>query len=382
MIILAASFHLLNFQCGLFICAGIVMRFLKTINRNKNNLLRKIKKTVLLCLIRTIRTRDAFEPVKARNILILRLDDKIGDMVVTTGTAFKLAEKGYRVSVLTGPVCGQLLHNCDYFDQIIQYKNRMSLDLLHAQKFDVVIDFDDVQDYERLKLAWLMRRSHHVGFNKNLPGIYNASIRYLDAEKHITERHKRVLALFDIHETSFHYKLGYCAKEQNRVKNALNITNNDIVVSVNPFSGATDKDFSEEQVISLIYFIHSINPEIKVVVIGQSNKVRSFSAHGALIMSESTINTAVEIVRISDAVVSTDTSIVHIANALNRPLVALYNKRKLKDTGLIGYKTWAPNYPQGNQIVVENDYISHCSINTIFPAVETAIRAASMLKLP
>ncbi|MHC2594481.1 glycosyltransferase family 9 protein [Pantoea sp. X85] len=358
------------------------MRFLKTINRNKNNLLRKIKKTVLLCLIRTIRTRDAFEPVKARNILILRLDDKIGDMVVTTGTAFKLAEKGYRVSVLTGPVCGQLLHNCDYFDQIIQYKNRMSLDLLHAQKFDVVIDFDDVQDYERLKLAWLMRRSHHVGFNKNLPGIYNASIPYLDAEKHITERHKRVLALFDIHETSFHYQLGRCVKEQNRVKNALRITDSDIVVSVNPFSGATDKDFSEEQVISLIYFIHSINPEIKVVVIGQSNKVRSFSAHGALIMSESTINTAVEIVRISDAVVSTDTSIVHIANALNRPLVALYNKRKLKDTGLIGYKTWAPNYPQGNQIVVENDYISHCSINTIFPAVETAIRAASMLKLP
>lgn len=358
------------------------MRFLKTINRNKNNLLRKIKKTVLLCLIRTIRTRDAFEPVKARNILILRLDDKIGDMVVTTGTAFKLAEKGYRVSVLTGPVCGQLLHNCDYFDQIIQYKNRMSLDLLHAQKFDVVIDFDDVQDYERLKLAWLMRRSHHVGFNKNLPGIYNASIRYLDAEKHIIERHKRVLALFDIHETSFHYQLGRCVKEQNRVKNALRITDSDIVVSVNPFSGATDKDFSEEQVISLIYFIHSINPEIKVVVIGQSNKVRSFSAHGALIVSESTINTAVEIVRLSDAVVSTDTSIVHIANALNRPLVALYNKRKLKDTGLIGYKTWAPNYPQGNQIVVENDYISHCSINTIFPAVETAIRAASMLKLP
>lgn len=356
------------------------MRFLKTINRNKNNLFRKIKKTALLCLIRNRPARQHFEPIHARKILLLRLDDKIGDMVVTTGTAFKLAEKGYRVSVLTGPVCGQLLQNCDYLDQVIQYKNRMSLDLLCAQNFDVVIDFDDVQDYERLKLAWLMRRSHHVGFNKNLPGIYNASIRYFDAEKHITERHKRVLALFDINESSFDYQLGHCVKEQNRVKNVLQITNSDIVVSVNPFSGATDKDLSEDQVISLIHFIHSINPEIKVVVIGQSNKVRSFSAHGAFIMPESTINTAIEIVRISDTVVSTDTSIVHIANALNRPLVALYNKRKLKDTGLIGYKIWAPNYPQGDQIVVENDYISHCSISKIFPAVEAAIEAASVLK--
>ncbi|WP_455821293.1 glycosyltransferase family 9 protein [Pseudomonas cerasi] len=58
-------------------------------------------------------------------------------------------------------------------------------------------------------------------------------------------------------------------------------------------------------------------------------------------------STAIEIVRISDIVVSTDTSIVHIANALNRSLIALHNKRKLKDTGMPGYKIWAPNFPPG-----------------------------------
>lgn len=359
---------------------GNFMLSLKAINRNKNILLRKIKKTALLCLIRTLRSRQTFEPDNARNILLLRLDDKIGDMVVTTGTAFMLAEKGYRVSVLTGPVCGQLLQNCDYFDQVIPYKNRMSLDQLCAQNFDVVIDFDDVEDFERLKLAWRMRRSHHVGFNKKLPGIYHPSIPYLDAEQHITERHKRVLALFNIHNTAFHYQLGHCITEHNKVTNALQMIKSDIVVSINPFSGGPDKDFSEEQVISLIHFIHSINAKIKVVVIGQNSKVGQFSANGALIVPESTINTAIEIVRLSDVVVSTDTSIVHIANALNRPLVALYNKRKLKDTGLPGYKIWGPNYPQGNQIVVENDHISDYSISTIFPAVETAIRAAGALK--
>ncbi|AVF38141.1 glycosyltransferase family 9 protein [Rahnella sikkimica] len=169
------------------------MQFLKSFNRNKNKFFREIKKKTLLSFLRTQRSRSSFELSKVRNILLLRLDDKIGDMVVTTGTAYLLAKQGYRVSVLTGPVCGQMLKNCDYLDHIIQYKNRMSLDALNAQNFDVIIDFDDVLDYERLSLAWRMKHSHHIGFNKNIPALYNPSISYLDAEKHITERRKRVL---------------------------------------------------------------------------------------------------------------------------------------------------------------------------------------------
>ncbi|ORM67831.1 glycosyltransferase family 9 protein [Pantoea rwandensis] len=349
------------------------MQFLKAINRNKNVLLRKIKKVMLHSFLKTQRRQRHFDPENVRHILLLRLDDKIGDMVVTTGTAFLLTEQGYRVSVLTGPVCAQMLKKCDYLDQVILYKNRMSLDDLSAQNFDVIVDFDDVQDYERLKLAWRMRRSHHVGFNKNLPGIYNLCISYLDAEKHIIERHKRVLELFNIYKNEFQYQLGKCLHEQDRVKGALNFTPEDVIVSVNPYSGAQDKDFSEEQVVSLIHFIQSVNPAIKVVIVGQENKVRKYNKFGAVIVPESTINTAIEIVRLSSLVVSTDTSIVHIANALNRPLISIYNKRKLKDTGLPGYKIWAPNYPLGKQVIVEGAYIGKSPINQVFPMIEAAL---------
>jgi ADP-heptose:LPS heptosyltransferase len=351
----------------------IFMQFLKTINRSKNALFRKIKKTTLHSFLRTQRRHNHFDPKNVRNILLLRLDDKIGDMVVTTGTAFLLAEQGYRVSVLTGPVCAQMLNKCDYLDQVILYKNRMSLDGLSAQNFDVIIDFDDVQDYERLKLAWRMRRSHHVGFNKNLPGIYNLCFNYLDAEQHITKRHNLVLGLFNIHEGEFKYQLGQCNHEQRKVKDAISFSPEDIIVSVNPYSGAQDKDFLEEQVVSLINFIRSLNPKIKVVIVGQASKVQHYNAFGAVTVPESTINTAIEIVRLSRLVVSTDTSIVHIANALNRPLISVYNKRKLKDTGLPGYKIWAPNYPLGKQVIVEGDHIGKSPISQLFPMIEAEL---------
>lgn len=351
------------------------MKFLKVINSKKNNLFRKIKKLLLVSFIKTRKAHRHFDPDEVRSILLLRLDDKIGDMVVTTGTASILAERGYRVSVLTGPICCQMLGNCTYLEQVIPYRNRMSLAEIKALKFDVVIDFDDVEDYERLNLAWRLKNSHHIGFNKKLPAIYNPSISFLNSEQHITERHKQVLALFNIHKDVFEYRLGFCSDEKNKVINTLSFIQGDTIVSINPFSGAQDKDFSKEQVISLIRFIHTLDPMIKVVIIGQTSKIQLFSKYGAYIVPESTINTAIEIVRISDVVVSTDTSIVHIANALNRPLVSVYNRRALKDTGLLGYKIWAPNYALGRQIVVEDSHISSCSLNLIFPEVEGAVRA-------
>lgn len=52
-----------------------------------------------------------------------------------------------------------------------------------------------------------------------------------------------------------------------------------------------------------------------------------------LYLTDSNINSAVEVVRHCDLVITPDTSIVHIARVFDKPM-AVYNKRKLKDTGL------------------------------------------------
>ncbi|MBP2169137.1 ADP-heptose:LPS heptosyltransferase [Erwinia toletana] len=351
------------------------MSFLRKINRTKNNFLREIKKSALISFLKTQRFERTFDPLAVRKVLLLRLDDKIGDMVVSTGTAHLLAERGYHVSVLTGPLCCEMLRNCPYLDKVILYKKRMSLNELRAEKFDVVIDVDDVHDFERLKLAWRLKARHHVGFNKNGLNIYNIPIEYLNEEQHITERHKKILRLFNVDADIIPYRLGTSHDERNRIEHNLDYSNSDIIIAINPFSGAEDKDFSAGQIIELIAFIHSLNPAIKVVMIGQTKKVQSFADQGAYVMQNSTINTAIETVRISDVVVSTDTSIVHIANAINRQLVSIYNKRKLKDTGLSGYKIWAPNYERATQIVIEDAQVSDYVISNAFPFIKAAVEA-------
>ncbi len=110
-------------------------------------------------------------------------------------------------------------------------------------------------------------------------------------------------------------------------------------VAINPFTGSEDKDFSREQVVTLIDALHSLPFPVKVIMIGQSAKIASPALENVVVVENSTINSAVEIVRCSDL-----RSRLHCAyfRALDKPLIAVYNKRKLKDTGLPCYKFGPP----------------------------------------
>ena len=89
-----------------------------------------------------------------------------------------------------------------------------------------------------------------------------------------------------------------------------------------------------------------------------------------LYIADSTINSAVEVIRSCDLVITPDTSIVHIARAFDKPMVAVYNKRKLKDTGLPGYHIWAPGYDKARQIVCEEANVADVAIESVWPVIK------------
>lgn len=63
--------------------------------------------------------------------------------------------------------------------------------------------------------------------------------------------------------------------------------------------------------------------------------------------------------------ITADTAIVHIARAFDKPMVVVYNKRKLKDTGLPGYTIWAPGYI-ARQIVCEETNVADMTIDAVW----------------
>ncbi|CAM3970557.1 glycosyltransferase family 9 protein [Serratia silvae] len=350
------------------------------ITRNKNVVLRKLKLQLLLawCNWSKKKNGENFDWVNAKKILLLRLDDKIGDMVVATGAIKKLADAGHKVSVLSGPACANLLSGLQYVTKCYLYRRRASLSVLKKENFDVVIDFDDVTTYERCRLIHKLGAKHVIGFNKNFFSMYDTSIDFLDAEKHVTERHKRVLRLLGVGCEEYSYALKPTSVSIDKVDAALAELYYDYLIAVNPFTGSEDKDFSHAQIVNIVDFINSLNINVQVLLIGQETKVASLNITECIYIPGSTVNTAVEIVKRADLIISPDTSVVHMACAFNKRLVAIYNQRKLKDTGLPGHVIWSPNYDNAVQLVTDQMNVSDVPIELITQRIGEQI--AKMVK--
>lgn len=347
------------------------MRIVKQFTRKKNAFFREIKFNLINYRYRNKSARQPFNSAKIQHVLLLRLDDKVGDMVVTTGCAKLLADRGYKVSVLTGPVCKQMLAGADFLEQVYLYQPRMPLNALRAAGFDAVVDFDDVKTYERFKLLADLRPGCVIGFNKQEYKLYDHSIPFLDNSSHISARYKAVARLFGIEHPHYHYHLPGDAFERERVKTLLaQHKGSQLCIAINPFTASTDKDFCRHQVSALIERLYTLPYKISVVMVGHSEKIRQLNLETALHLPDSNINSAVEIVRHCDLVITADTAIVHIARAFDKPMVAVYNKRKLKDTGLPGYTIWAPGYDKARQIVCEETNVADMTIDAVWPAIK------------
>lgn len=352
------------------------MRIVKQFTRKKNAFFREIKFNLINYRYRNKSARQPFNTAKIQHVLLLRLDDKVGDMVVTTGCAKLLADRGYKVSVLTGPVCKQMLAGADFLEQVYLYQPRMALNALRTAGFDAVVDFDDVKTYERFKLLADLRLGCVIGFNKQEYKLYDHSIPFLDSSSHISARYKAVARLFGIEHPHYHYHLPGDAFERERVKTLLaQHKGSQLCIAINPFTASTDKDFCRHQVSALIERLYTLPYKISVVMVGHSEKIRQLNLETALHLPDSNINSAVEIVRHCDLVITADTAIVHIARAFDKPMVAVYNKRKLKDTGLPGYTIWAPGYDKARQIVCEETNVADMTIDAVWPAIKAQVDA-------
>lgn len=334
------------------------MSLSKKIVRKKNELFRMIKLSFLLTRYKIRKNANNLDYNNIDKVLLLRLDDKIGDMVVATGVIKSLFDRNIKVYLLTGPLCANLLADSEYVEKIFIYQRRHSLNYLTQECFDVVIDFDDVVTYERCNLIHKISAKNTIGFNKKNVPVYNQSIEFFDENQHVTERHARVLQLFGVTGNDYGYYVPISQGSIARVEALLCSLNYRRLIAINPLTGSDDKDLSSEQVQQLVDHIKNQYPDDQVILIGIDKKISSLEINDIIYVKESTVNTAAEIIRRADVIISPDTSIVHMCRAFNKPLLAIYNKRKLKDTGMVGYKIWAPNYPSAFQLVIEQEYIS------------------------
>lgn len=332
---------------------------LRKIHMNLKDKIKEKRIKVFKFLLDKKKAKSDLKNIKKDKILFLRHDGKIGDMIISTMMYREIKKNNPNIviGVITRESTLDLIKNNPYIDNIYIYKKnykyikKIAKDISKVD-YDILIDFGDGINEKTIYLLNKIQAKVNIGFRKKSYKIYDISLDEHELDEHITSRYKKVLNFLGFEVSSYKYDIF-----ENNMNDEMKLikTNNvgEKIICINRFGASKHRTLSEENMIEIIYGILKLNKNIKIILLTPSNKKslneRIIEKIGdgkvELIESKNIIN-AINILRKVDLVVTPDTSIIHIASALEKPLIGIYRKGN-------AMKCWGPkgtNY----KIVISN----------------------------
>ncbi|GAA6325607.1 glycosyltransferase family 9 protein [Fusobacterium ulcerans] len=308
-----------------------------------------------------IKVGNFIENNNIKKILFMRYDGKIGDMVINT-LMFREIKKKYphiEIGVVTKGGARIIIENNPNVDKIYEYqKDRKSIKKLASkiteEKYDLVIDFSEILRVNQMMLINLCRARFNMGLNKEEWDLFDISYSKLEGYIHITEIYRRILEKLGITDITIGYELFFDEEQKNKVDDLLrDITHKKIVV-FNPFAASKHRDLNLENILKIGKIVLEDENNI-LIFIGEKrrkkeleNVIKELGKDVIFPELENIMETSYLISK-ADLVITPDTSIVHIAAAFKRKLIAIYRLDN-KEENKINRYLWAPNYEGSVQI--------------------------------
>ena len=308
-----------------------------------------------------IKVGNFIENNNIKKILFMRYDGKIGDMVINT-LMFREIKKKYshiEIGVVTKGGARIIIENNPNVDKIYEYqKDRKSIKKLASkiteEKYDLVIDFSEILRVNQMMLINLCRARFNMGLNKEEWDLFDISYSKLEGYIHITEIYRRILEKLGITDITIGYELFFDEEQKNKVDDLLrDITHKKIVV-FNPFAASKHRDLNLENILKIGKIVLEDENNI-LIFIGEKrrkkeleNVIKELGKDAIFPELENIMETSYLISK-ADLVITPDTSIVHIAAAFKRKLIAIYRLDN-KEENKINRYLWAPNYEGSVQI--------------------------------
>lgn len=345
-----------------------------TWNRQKNLWLREQKRRVALALFDK-KNPHVFSQKETQNfhkILILRNDNKLGDMIVTSVVIRELKKQlpNAEISVIAGPTSAQLLTHNPYVSHIYIGENKLWQMFrlgkqLAKENFDLFVDFDRKNSAATLLLLRLLRPTFAFGFNREGVKLYNISVPFDFDAFHVTQWHAKLLNTLGLQLTDTHYDLSLPEEETRETEQFL--SSYKPFIALNVFAASKHRSFSWEQVSA----IAKAFPNYNFVLLGKFSQIRAFTQDkqkplNLVILPQSFgLYHSLAALKQSILLITPDTMYVHAAVALQKPLVALY-----KDTPEA--YSWAPqNIP--SKIFLTKEDFSQFDTQPLIKAVHTLL---------
>ncbi len=264
---------------------------------------------------------------------------RIGDLILLTPTFDVLkSEFGAHLTLLSGPSNYQIIANHKSIDDVIifdksPFKLPYILPKLLLKKFDIWIDPRVHISNEGRILASLSRSERKVGYNPtNMKTIFTDSLpEDIEQCHHVQIGLNSLIPLgYKMPEYIPKPSLPVNNKSEAKIENFTKHFNNFTLLNI-----SASKDYKMWHDEFWSEFIKSHRNELEPLIIcftiqdkNRAEKINSSAGNTAKLFYSSDISDVVSLVNHAKLLITPDTSLVHIAAAFNKPVLALYSGLK------------------------------------------------------
>lgn len=314
--------------------------------------------------------RRPFDLQTISKVLLLRDDGKIGDMIVSTSLIRELKANGYTVDILATRSNVVVIEHNPHIRKIHFDDNPNITAELAAESYDLVIDMGDKISPTSFHFLKKIKAKNVLGFNKEKYNLYNKTIAFLGHNEHITTRYALLMQTFALENFSTKYDLHYPENAEIQAREFLKTLRKPKNILINPFAADKKRELSLSQLQSLFAELNKTYPQSNIIYLDHKNILDNKLPEYAYKNPNNTLFSAIALIAQCDLVISPDTSIVHIAAAYQKPLVALYGNDMHGQYS--NNSVWGPGYPNAIQLQTKDKYhpISTIEVNDIINAAK------------
>ena len=272
--------------------------------------------------------RSAVIPVQvpARNILLVRWDGKLGDAFVSSFFHREAKRCGARVSVITTTSLIEL--HAEHFgaDRVISASRKPGLmELIRLARrlrgVDTLVHLSERLGAREIVFLWLLRPGNVFSLDDH-PRWVNGKLGNETATLRFDEKYATVLR-----------RLGISALDTAPIiPAATGRVEGDVDVVFNPFGSRPDKSISTERAISTLRQLAARYPGRRIGVLScAQTRVRAEEICNGVgretvevCQDTQSISGMIDTLWAASIVISVDTSVVHIASGMRKPLLAIY----------------------------------------------------------
>ncbi|MCC4263495.1 lipopolysaccharide heptosyltransferase family protein [Oceanimonas baumannii] len=283
-----------------------------------------------------------------KRILVIRWDAKIGDSIVSSFffRELKKHHKNIKVDVITAPHMAAMYQEHFGVDHVYCCKKRPGYSELKALAHeigtaDLVIHLSKQLKMKDIYFLRCLGADNVMGMDDELD-VVNIKLGHATKGLHFSEKFAYALKLLGVSSPDRRYVIPEDVERQSRIKKEWP---EQPVISINPYGSGSARRLNFDNVSMLVDLITKYKPGWKICLMSTPDtKTETEQWCDQLdtdnvftVQSSETIQDAIEIVRLSAAVISVDTAIIHISSGLNKPLVGIYNPDEEN------FAEWHPN---------------------------------------